>query len=364
MIKDIQQKLKAIRYCVAMDMLPYMEVIVRFSGDIAERPADITDVDVLGVSPAAKFGTRRVFFDCKTSQRMSAINRALWAGGLREIIGADEGFVILSKAAPEGHRLAGNSIKIRLFSEGLFDKFAASSSKNYLIKLSYLENLEVWNELISLKRKYPKLSEIIDFLNSQSPLELNPIVGFRSLLSFIKKVERELDPEKKSHKFIFSLIVSQSLLFFSEMARDYHNIFDPNQQLEDFSGGLRYYLWGGKESYEIRKRLNNVLKTSRGVEEVPDFELPAWPIFIEMFRSFMDSPHELGDACLPVKEIAFRELSNREDILEKNIKKRLLKNNRIQQFSTIVANYLVCSSRLPKDFYINFEGDIRDILKP
>ncbi len=63
---------------------------------------DITDVDVLGIQPVASLPGRE-FSRPQDGQKMSAINRALWAGGLRSMINADEGFVILAEIGSHGH---------------------------------------------------------------------------------------------------------------------------------------------------------------------------------------------------------------------------------------------------------------------
>lgn len=350
MIKDTNQKLKAVRYCVALGLVPYMEVVVRYSGDTANVPTDITDVDVLGLQPAASSAARRIFFDCKTSQKLSAINRALWAGGLKNLIGADEGFVILGKSAPMGHRLAGNSMDIRLFSEKLFDSFALAASKDYAIESSYLERLEAWEALYSIKDQFPPLRDLIYFLCSEAPLETNSVTGIRALVSQVKRVEGELDPGRASHRALFMLLLSQALVFLSDMARTYHNIFDPEGREEEFEESLRYYVWGGRDAYDLRQRLSSALRTARGVEQAIPFEFPAWPQFLDVFRGFLDAPFTLSTACLPIKDLGFRELSTPSANVDARLARRLQANNRIRQYIMATASYLVGASRLPREF--------------
>ncbi len=114
MNKDAVQKQKAIRFCVANGVVPYLEVVVRYVGEVADIEADISDVDVLGIRPSSIQGGTKTIFDCKTLNKVSAISRAMWAAGLMRLIEADEAYVILNKAAPEGHRLASNEIGVRL----------------------------------------------------------------------------------------------------------------------------------------------------------------------------------------------------------------------------------------------------------
>ena len=362
MIKDTQQKLKAVRYCVAMGMVPYLEVVVRFAEDTAATPADITDVDVLGIQPAAALAGKRIFFDCKTSQKISAINRALWAGGLRQMINADEGFVILAKAAPQGHRLAGNAIGVRLFSETLFEGFAVAASKDYALPSSYLEQISTWDAVVKIREQYPALREIVDFLNCQAPLEDSAVVGIRSLVSNLKRVQGELDPNKAPHRALFGLMVAQALVFLSAMARTYHNMFDPAGNANEFEESLRYFVWGGREAYELRQRLNVALKSARGVEAAAQFDFPGWAQFLEMFRSFLDAPFTLGPACLPIKDLAFRELSTPDPKIDARLVKRLQVNNRVRQYAISAASYLVSASKLPKEFKDHFAANINTML--
>jgi hypothetical protein len=350
MIKDTQQKLKAVRYCVALDIVPYLEVVVRFAGDTAKTPTDITDVDVLGIQPAASLPGRKIFFDCKSGQKMSAINRALWAGGLRSMIKADEGFVILAKSAPPGHRLAGNSIGVRVFAEKLFDAFALAASKDYALQSSYMEQIAAWDALAKIREHFPPLRDLVIFLCSQAPLEDSPVAGLRSLVAQLKRVEGELDPSKAQHRALFFLLVAQALVYLSAMARTYHNVFDPSDGLPEFEESLRFFVWGGKEAYELRQRLNVAIQSARGVEKAAVFDFPGWANFLEMFRSFLDAPFTLAPTCLPLKDMAFRELSTVDPQIDARLAKRLQANNRVRQYAMATANYLVSASRLPREF--------------
>ena len=181
MIKDTQQKIKAVRYCVSLGFVPHMEVVVRFFADTSDSPCDLTDIDVLGILPGAEAPSLRVIFDCKTLNKMSPINRAFWAKGLMAVTHSSEAFVILAKPAIEAHRLAGNSFGVRLFSEPLFDKYATSASVDYLVPNSYLENVDSWARLADIRKNYPVLSELLTFLNSTALLQLSGTQGLRGL---------------------------------------------------------------------------------------------------------------------------------------------------------------------------------------
>jgi hypothetical protein len=360
MIKDIHQKMKAVRYCVALGIVPYMEVVVRFTSDVSETPSNITDVDVLGIKPCSDGRSHRIIFDCKTLNKMSPINRALWASGLMALTNSDEAFVILLKSAPEVHRLAGNSLKVRLFTEASFDKYAHSAAKDYSVINSYLENQEAWDTLAEIPKKYPSIEPYWSFLNSGAALELDGKQGLRTLMSKCKKIENELDPLKAEHRSLYKLTVSQLCFYMSEMVRDFQNIFNPDMEKKDFEKILRYYIWGGKENYELRQRLNVAIRAARGAteSEITHFEFPAWDRFVDLFRSFLNAPLLLGSVCLPLKDAAFREVSNVTPDLDRRLAQRLDSNDRVRQFILAASSYLIAATRLPKDFKNCIESDM------
>ena len=76
------------------------------------------------------------------------------------MINADEGFVVLAKSAPHGHRLAGNAIGVRVFSEKLFDVFALAASKDFALPSSYLEQIAAWDALVRIREHFPPLRDL------------------------------------------------------------------------------------------------------------------------------------------------------------------------------------------------------------
>jgi hypothetical protein len=362
MIKDINQKIKAIRYCVALGMVPFMEVVVRFSSEVSDVPSDITDIDVLGVKPGGESPSQRIIFDCKTLNKMSPINRALWANGLISLTKSDEAFVILSKSAPDGHRLAGNSIGVRLFTEGLFDSYAKSSSSYYSVQNSYIESLSGWEALAELPSRYPALQELWWLLNSTCVLEKNPRQGLRNLMAACRRYEGEFDPEKKIHQALYKLILVQIGLYVSEMVRDFHNIFFSDMSKSDFEKILRNYVWDGKDNYAVRQKLNMAIKMGKGAEEIDNFELPGWDVFVDVFRSFLDSPLQFGVVCLPLKDLAFRDVSVIDPILEKRIGHRLDANDRVRQYILSLSRYLIAATRIPRAFSDKLKSDVLSIV--
>ena len=84
----------------------------------------------------------------------------------------------------------------------------------------------------------------------------------------MRHISGEMDPSKDLHRSVFKLALAQFSIFVNEMIRDFHNIFDPQADKNQFERTLRYYI-SGKENYDLRQRLNIALKAARGVAESP-----------------------------------------------------------------------------------------------
>lgn len=363
MIKDTQQKLKAVRYCVALGYVPYLEVVVRYPGDTGNTPSDLTDIDVLGIRPGGAAPPLKIVFDCKSSSKLSGINRALWARGLMHFVGAAEGFVILGKPPLEAHRLAGNSFGVRVFSEQLFDSFASSASTDYRVRSSYIENIDAWNKLVELRQQYPALAELVVHLTSTAPLEHSGPQGLRSLMSRVRAAYGELDPAKIPQRVVYKLTLAQFVIFVGEVVREFHNIFDPSADKANFESVLRYFIWGGRENYDLRQRLNVLVKKTKGVDEPEPFEFPAWGKFVEYVRGCLDAPLAVGAAVLPLMDMAFRDCSTPTEEIDRRLAARLRANNRIRQFAISASAYLIEASRLPKEFHEAFVQELNAIME-
>ncbi|MFI4987548.1 MAG: hypothetical protein ACHQF3_08910, partial [Alphaproteobacteria bacterium] len=91
--KDRFLKELAVRYCLARRVIPFLEVVVRSTADLSDSVEVLTDLDVLGIGAVGDGGLRRTIFDCKTTNKMSSVNRAFWAAGIKEYAGCDEAYV-------------------------------------------------------------------------------------------------------------------------------------------------------------------------------------------------------------------------------------------------------------------------------
>ena len=102
---------------------------------------------------------------------MSAINRALWAAGLKALVSADRAAIILKKDAPYSHKLAASDLKVSVHSEDAFVRYARSLSPNFDRDITYLDSMNVWDTLIDARRNNPALRDLLWYVTTQSALE-------------------------------------------------------------------------------------------------------------------------------------------------------------------------------------------------
>lgn len=355
MIKDRAQKGMAARFCAAQGVVPYLEVVVRSSAALEDMPVDVTDVDVLGIEFGRRGLERRILFDCKTG-KMSAINRALWAAGLKSYVKASEAFLILKKDAPYSHRLVANELGVHVHSEANFEKYAVSVSPNYLFGATYLANMDLWDYIPEISAKYGALSEIASLSNTYAAMESNGARGLRSLLGIFIKSAQELDPRKTEHLFVYANFLSAFSGFMTLAVVDLKNIFQFDMGQDDFEKTLRYYIWGGKDSYMMRRNLRLSIERAGAGGANVEVELPEWKRFVGIVRSFLDAPDALAQIPYLSKEIAFRciEETPREEA-DRRLSDLFKLNNRARQFLFLLNAYLVAAGAMPKEFKERYE---------
>src|SRR5215471_19182953 len=101
--KDRFLKELAIRYCLAKAAVPFVEVVVPSAADLSDSIEVLTDLDVAGIETIGDGSLHRTIFDCKTANKMSSINRAFWAAGVKEYTHCNEAYIILKSKAVHNH---------------------------------------------------------------------------------------------------------------------------------------------------------------------------------------------------------------------------------------------------------------------
>ncbi|MBC3882679.1 hypothetical protein H8K35_14905 [Undibacterium sp. LX40W] len=358
--KDLLQKRKAIRYCVALGIVPFYEVNVTNVKDLTDKPELLTDIDVLGID--IKNGRLvKSIFDCKTT-KTSPINRAFWAAGLREYIDAQHAFVILKRSAPESHKISARTLLVHLYDETLFDAHATALSALYLEEDDYLFDMDRWHALYECFRANQTFEKLGDFLRHSVPLELDAARAVRGILNTLRAAKGELDPAKNSHVAIYCYALFNFCLAMSVIVRDVFDVFDPKQSREQFQTFLRDYIWGGRESYQLRKKLQLVM-AAQNAHVSPEFELHAWPDFVELTRTLLDSPESVFYCATPLLSCALRTVHGSTERFETRLKEQFSKNNRQRQFSFRLSSYLITAAGLPREFDDRMKTVINNVLE-
>jgi hypothetical protein len=344
-------------------MVPFAEVIVTAATGLDEGVVAVTDVDVLGIDLGRYGSAQRLLFDCKTASKQSAINRALWAGGLKALVHADRAFVVLRKSAPDTHRLVAHSFDVHLHSEDSFKRYAAAVAPGFLRDITYLDDLDLWDQLIALRKGQPALAEAVAYVTTRAALERSAPKGMRAGLAALLKVAGELDPAKPLHQLLFRAYISSFLIFLSKAAGQLTEVFQFSTDKAQFEQRLRYFVWEGRENYALRQRLSVLIEKAKGETPENEFNLPAWDRFTELMRSFIDAPEALSSLSLISKEIAFRGIAKatRQET-DDHLRQLFRSNNRARQFIFATTSYLVGAASLPKQFETALTTEINSLL--
>jgi hypothetical protein len=364
MIKDRGQKRLAARYCAVHGVVPFVEVIVRSFASVDDAPVNITDIDVFGVEIGHFGRTRRILFDCKTANKQSGINRALWASGLRHLVGAENGFVIQTKTVPDTHRLAASTMGINIHTEDSFRRYATSLSPEFMKEATYLDEMDLWDGLLSVASANAALTDLVFFVTTQAALELSGPKGVRLSLSFLQRAAGELDPSKKLHQMLFGCAVSAFLLHMAMAVAVLKEVFDFGMARHDFEHRLRYFLWEGRENYELRLKLRRALsERAGGGSDQSSFDLPGWSKLVELVRSYLDAPEAIAKLPLVAKEMAFRSAApTPKPDADRRIADLLSSNNRGRQFIFSAAAYLIQAASLPREFQRDLETAVNGLI--
>lgn len=362
-MKDLPQKKLAVRFCAAQEIVPFMEVLVHSETGLEEVSVDITDIDVLGHDFGNSGPPTRTLFDCKSgTKQMSPINRALWASGLCKFVQANSAYIIQQKEAVYSHKLAANTMGVHIHSENSFIKYAESTSGLFAQGSTYLDDLGAWDSLSKIGSVIP-CKDIIYYLSNYAAMENSGPKSLRHGLSALLKASPELNPNKPNHKLLFGVFLSSFLISLSITINGMKDVFDFSMSKETFERTLRFYVWDGKENYNLRKSMRSAIQRSRGDAEDVQLELPEWEKFLHLVRSMLDAPEALKSLSFLAKELAFRSASQKSNApADIRIIDLFLKNNRARQFLFATSEYLVRAGKLPGDFHQNIVSEINELI--
>ncbi|MBL4953971.1 hypothetical protein JK635_17445, partial [Neobacillus sp. YIM B02564] len=189
-----------------------------------------------------------------------------------------------------------------------------------------------------------------DFFRISLPLESDFAKNLRLTLAHVRAVKGELDPARPKHMAVYGYCVFALSFSLAPIVRAFFDIFDQSQSKETFERLLRYYVWGGREAYYLRRRMRELVANVND-QVSPEFELGAWEEFLEMVRSFLDAPAEIFACCNPLLGLSLRYIGKQSFQADAKIASELMQSNRIRQFIFRMSSYLVANTGISKDFH-------------
>lgn len=349
MIKDRDQKAKALRLAVANRWFPQIEVNIEPAGALSAKAPPVTDLDVLAEMPDLLTGFRSLVFDCKTKANESPVNRSLWLSGLLKKIKGAHGFCILKKNKIElDHRLFASDLGVTLLTEDDFELYAGSTSPAYHQNLGHLASIDVWENYFSAVGNFEKLAPAMSFLRSEYWMVDSAADSCRKTLAVLRKLHPEFDPTKAAHValyFDFAALFSRSLALIASQIFKAH--FHPEIK-KDLSDALLVMMYGGREAYEHRNELYQRIQEKNSGAEASNLSLPEWDAFLKLFRQLLDAPVDVQYCPSILREVGFAFFAG--DTKQAFAKTLCSERPQAARFSILIASYLAKATKLPPEF--------------
>lgn len=345
--KDRFQKELAIRYCLVRRMVPFPEVLVPSSTDVSDSVEVLTDLDVLGLEFVSDGELRRTLFDCKTTNKMSSINRAFWAAGVMDYTSCHHAYAILKSKAVHNHRMSALAMGVDLHTDQSFTDLGKSIDVAFPSDCAYQASIDRWNNVQECYEKNSWAKELYNLNRNVVPLCMSPAGVFRRYLAELRQVRGMFDPAKQAHVSIFLDSLASLMVLWASLARDARRFYEPTMAKLDFEKALRYYLWGGKESYQMRRQMRD--KAAADNPALGAVELPAWDKLLAFVGVVLSAPQSIFECAYFSRELAFRVVCGSSAAMDIGLAKASSGNTRIKQFSIGLTDYLVVACGLPKD---------------
>lgn len=333
----------AIRYCLASGATPCMEVLVPSASDLSDSTEVLTDIDVIGLEFTGDGGFRRTIFDCKTTNKMSAISRAFWASGLLRYTMCDEAVIILKNKAVYNHRISALEMSVDLHDEISFEDLGKTRDIEFLKDKHYQSSVDRWNIVYEMYAKNKWAESLYAVGRNMAPVSQQPWKVFRRLVADMRSAKGFIDPDKDGHIVIFIDVLAAVFILWSSLGRDIRRFYEPTMSKETFERTLKYYIWGGKESYLIRQEIRQKSDSTTA----QDF--PAWDKFAALSGLVISAPQELFGCINICRDLAIRVASGKESVHEKALSNSISLNKRARQFIMAAADYMVAAAGLPKE---------------
>lgn len=352
--KDRYQKELAIRYCLARKLLPFPEVLVPSFSDVSDSVEILSDLDVVGIEFVSDGEFRRTIFDCKTTNKMSAVNRAFWAAGVMEYVNCQHAFVILKNKAVHNHRISSLSMGVDLHTEASFIDLGKSEDVSFPVESAYQSSIERWNRVQVIYENNVWASELQNLNRNVTPLARSHAGTFRRYIAELRSVRGVFDPAKVGHFCIFLDCMSSLMVLWASLARDARRFYEPGIPKADFEKVLRYYLWGGKEQYQMRQQMRE--KAAAENSNIAAVELPAWEKLVSFVGLVIAEPKSIFECAYFCRELAFRVACGADATFDIELTRVVTSNTRVKQFSVGLADYLISACGIPRDMGKKVQG--------
>lgn len=343
--KDRSQKELALRFCLAGGLVPFLEVIVSSASDLSDTTEVLTDLDVLGLGLKIEGGLSRILFDCKTTNKMSPVNRAFWASGVCRYTGCDDAFVVLKNRAVHNHRVSALSMKVDLHDEASLNDLGVSFDPAFNTDLRYQSVIDRWNDVFDIYYKNAWSSGLFNLARNVAPLTSKPAATFRQIIAALRADRGSFDPAKDAHIGILFDVLASAFVCWATMARDARRFFDPKMSKAEFEQALLYYLWGGKEAYFLRKEMRSL--AGGGASPTEDF--PAWRKASAVAALMIDAPHQVLDCAGLARDLSIRTIVGKSAAHDARLTADIGANNRFRQFCSALTEHLVAAAGLPAE---------------
>jgi hypothetical protein len=343
--KDRFQKELAVRFCLARGTVPFVEVVVPSSSDLSDSVELLTDLDVVGIEATADGGLGRTIFDCKTGNKMSSINRAFWAAGVKEYTRCNEAYVILKGKPVHNHRISALAMNVDLHDEQSFKDLGKTLDEAFPDDDCYQAALSRWNTVYDSYTRNGWSEHLFDLARNAVPLTQTPWSTFRKILAELRNIRGQVDPSKDEHLAIFFDVLSSTFVLWAAMGRDIRRFYEPSMNKSAFQTVLRYYVWGGKESYNIRQQMRDRAAAENG----STVELPAWDALVAFAGLIVSAPQSILECAQACREVSIRFAFGPDSNFDKHLSHRLKVSTRIRQYSSALGDYLVTAGNLPKE---------------
>lgn len=354
--KDRHQKEMAMRHCIARGISPCLEVLVPSASDLSDTVETLTDIDVLGLEFIADGGFRRTIFDCKTTNKMSPINRAFWAAGVVAYTGCDDAVVILKNRAVYNHRISALQISVDLHDELSFEDFGRTFDQELDKDNSYQSSIVRWNAVYEIYQKNSWADDLYNLGRNVVPITHEPWRVFRRIVADMRGVRGQFDPAKDAHVALFLDVLAAIFLLWASLGRDIRRFYDPKMTKSEFEKALRYYIWGGKESYQIRQEIRQRAEVIGSVQE-----FPAWDKLVSLSGLVITAPQEVFGCVGLCRDLAIRSVCGRNEDHDKRLSALFISNRRARQFVMAIVDYIIAATGIPKDFSARIQRELSSL---